>query len=81
METWYRASFGIVEEVLVERVTEHCVILPNQQIFPKDSNWRWFRQSRDEAKAVMVEHYEFERNSYLKILRDAQEKLVRALMA
>jgi hypothetical protein len=58
MTTWYKAGFGKIEEVEVERETELFVVFKNGRRSAKNSDWVWYAQDREQAKQVMIANYQ-----------------------
>lgn len=56
MKIWYEALFGEIRKVEIERETNKFVILQmNKRRDAKDSDWRWFRPTFEEAKQCLVD--------------------------
>jgi len=58
MTIYYKASFGGIEPVDVDKETTYYVYI-NGGRTDKDSNLQWIRKTRDEAKAAMLKHYQY----------------------
>ena len=70
MEIWYMARFCKVGEVRITRHPEQSVFLSNGRRLAKDSNWYWYRPTREEAKNAMITAYEVS-------VRNAEEEVMR----
>lgn len=81
MEKWYRAQFADVEEVAVERCTDKFIILPSGRKDAIDSDWKWYRRDREEAKAAMVAEYERSLAETRKIIDWEEARLAKAKAA
>lgn len=74
----YLARFGRITEVEVARVTKCRVVFPNGERDYLTTGFQWYRHSRDEAKAAMIERYTSERNGSAEYLRYCEERLANA---
>ena len=79
MEVWYRARFGEIEEVAVEKSTEKTVVLGSGRSARIDTDWQWYRKEREQVKLAMVAQYQEEANDFRKKLAYAEEKVAKAL--
>lgn len=57
---WYVAEYGMIREVEIAKATGKSVVFAHGNRAAIDSDWRWYRPTREEAKAAMVEHYKSE---------------------
>ena len=78
METWYSASYGIIEEAEVIKSTAKTVTLKNGRQRYKSSDGDYYAKTREEAKAMLVAHYQQLRDLALFRLDHAELNLNRA---
>jgi len=58
METWHSARYGIIEEVGVIKSTAKTVTLKNGRQRYKSSDGDYYAKTREEAKIMLVQHYQ-----------------------
>lgn len=75
---WYKAMFDTITEVEIERETGKFVVIKgSDRRERKDSDWLWYRPTREEAKACIIASKQaiiLELLEQLEYAKDALEK-------
>lgn len=78
MTIWFEACFEDIKEVNVERETGKYVIIKGRRE-AKDSDWRWYCKTREEAKQKLVESAQQNVAKHRTQLEYAEQKLFKVM--
>lgn len=81
MTIWYRARFGEIKPVSVEKSTKMYIVLSSGRRELLDSNWTWYRPSVQEVKQAMIDYHKGEVAKAKQQVTYEEERLSKAINA